>query len=673
MTSKELVLTALADTFVATLTNSEINDSLKEYSNFIADDIQLTDDTLKLYLNYQPSDMKGIGIKMSEYMDAAIPKDKLSQINIFLSTLNTSIGTYMIGGYYKPFPKLSRNERETVVKKLKNSWIKDLRLLFKVFYTITTLFSYGCVGDAEVYKSWKSFKYSGSTPESKRVEAHQVWKPEFINLDNATDDVEIHCDVVVVGSGAGGGVMAAELSEAGYKVILVEKSSYVHPSDFSSNEFEALSNNMERKCGLYSEDGSIFLLAGVAWGGGTAVNWSACLEPPQSLREEWAIQYGLEHFVTKDFQNSVDIISKRIGVGSDKIKHNNSNQILFDGCKKLGYDVKVIPQNTANQEHECGWCSFGCPYAVKQTSALTWIQDAAKHGCEFIDGFEVTKVLHSNGIATGVIGKKGNKTITIRSSKVVLSCGSMNTPAVLLRSKIPNLNKHVGKHLRLHPVGLVSGVFPDRDIKQFRGSIMTVVSNQVADLDGKGYGAKLEVPISHPICFGVVQKWESAAQHKQRMVMLPHTSSVIVLTRDKDSEGQIWVDDTGMMRFDWQYGKFDQNSVLKGFEAGVKIMIAEGAKEIYTSQNGLASFKPDPSLTVDEILASKELKDFLNALYANGANQGTLGLFAAHQMGTCRMAADPRQGAVNPRGESYDLKGLYISDTSVFPTASGVK
>lgn len=165
--------------------------------------------------------------------------------------------------------------------------------------------------------------------------------------------------------------------------------------------------------------------------------------------------------------------------------------MFFEGCKKLGYHITAIPQNTGGQEHQCGFCTFGCPNGGKKSSTITWIKDAAEAGCKFINNVEVQQVLHKNGNATGILAVKNGKPIRINSKKVVLSAGSMNTPVILLKSKISGLSPHVGKHLHVHPVTTVFGIFPDRDVLAYKGSIMTTLSNQVANVDGQGYGARL--------------------------------------------------------------------------------------------------------------------------------------------------------------------------------------
>lgn len=195
------------------------------------------------------------------------------------------------------------------------------------------------------------------------------------------------------------------------------------------------------------------------------------------------------------------------------------------------------------------------------------------------------------------------------------SGGSISTPALLLRSRLPRLNAHIGRHLRLHPVSVVAGVFPDRIIAPHAGSIMTAVSTHI---DEKGYGYKIETPTSLPALFAISQPWHSGAKHKSRMLKWQHTSSLLVLTRDYDSEGRIYIDGVGKPRLEWALGSRDEKSLLHGMESSIKILLAEGATEVYTNQKNLDSFFRDPTKSLQETFDSKEFKDFLALVHKEG-------------------------------------------------------
>ncbi len=663
-----LVLAAVADTFLGALDEDESMFITKNYQETISKELQVDQTTLKNFTNFSATDINDIGIKMLEFLRKNAPLDKQYAVLLILKLLGTSIGTFLLCGYYLPFHSLDRATRLKALKKFKGSKIADLRLLYKVLFIVSCLVAYGV--ESPNVPHWKAIKYPGPYPQKTRLDE---WKPDFLDLkpqDGMTRDLK--CDIVIVGSGPGACVIASEMSKDGYSVIVVEKAKYVAPKDYNYEELLSYNQTLEKGGGFLSEEGNMVILAGTNWGGGSLINWSGCLKPSNLVLKEWAERYGLQYFNTPEFQKDMDIISEKIGV-SENIKHNTSNEILIEGCEKLGYECHAIPQNTGGEPHSCGWCSFGCPLGVKQSSVKAWLPEASKNGCKFIEGAHVDRIIHENSVARGVVAYKDGIKINISAKIVVSSCGAINSPALLLRSKIKNLNRNVGKHLRLHPVTLVTGIFPDRDVLPFEGSIMTSVSTVSENLDENGYGVKLEIPSAHPAMFAAadIYSYDSASSHKLRMLKYPHSCSIIVLTRDKDSEGTIWIDSERKPRVNWTYGKTDSLHTLQGVLRSIEILLSAGATEIITSHCGIKEFKRKRDETFEETINSKEYKEFINQIIKAGINTDNTMFFSAHQMGSCRMASSPLQGAVNPHGESFDLKNLYICDTSVFPTASG--
>ena len=227
--------------------------------------------------------------------------------------------------------------------------------------------------------------------------------------------------------------------------------------------------------------------------------------------------------------------------------------------------------------------------------------------------------------------------------------------------------------MQVHPVSVVSGIFPDRDVKPFQGSIMTSVSNIISNLDGRGYGAKIETPAAMPGGFAVTTPWESAKSHKRRMLLYPHTSQLIVLTRDKDSTGEVTFDKNGAIRYNWKLGTFDGKTILAGVEKCIEILLAAGAAEIYFGHQDMqSSFKRRDleNSSIKEILDWEEYKTYISKV--RQLDPSKFIFFAAHQMSTCRMASTPDKGAVDSHGRLYGVKNLYIADASVLPTSTGV-
>ncbi|KAI9332003.1 GMC oxidoreductase-domain-containing protein, partial [Zopfochytrium polystomum] len=488
-------------------------------------------------------------------------------------------------------------------------------------------------------------------------------------------------DVVVVGSGAGGGIVAAELAQAGHRVLVAEKAQYTPPSKLSFGMLDSSARFYERSGALLTEDGSMQVYAGRAWGGGTYINWSASLRPPMKVREEWAKDYGLNYFVTKEYEEALDTVCNKAGVTLDGVKHNIPNSLLMEGCKKLGYHCDPVPQNTGGADHRCGFCTFGCPWGEKLGTHQTWLHDAADAGAQFLEGAYVSKVLIDakrksvRGVRILVGGgAHGNPPseasaehrITVTAHTVVASCGSINTPALLLRSGLRNRN--IGRNLRLHPVSTVNGYFAGKLTKPYEGPILSTVSNVVADAAGgakggppKGYGAKLEIAVSHPGFYTQFIPYRDPVDFRKVLLQYPRSVTVISLARDYDSIGRVWIDATGQARVDFTLGPKDAVSVTEGLIAGGKALAAAGATEVNTAQVYV------PASTRASAIARWE-----RAVRAESVRPLRTQLLCAHQMGSCRMAATPAKGAVKPDGETYEVKGLYVADASLLPTASGV-
>ena len=186
----------------------------------------------------------------------------------------------------------------------------------------------------------------------------------FLQFPPSKEADIIETDVVIVGSGCGGGVCAKNLAEAGQRVIVVEKAYHWGPEFLPMTEKDAGVHLFANGGVDSSDDSSIVLMAGQAWGGGGTVNWSASLQTQAFVRKEWA-DGGLPLFTSSAFQDSLDRVCHRMGVSTEFIEHNKNNQILLDGARKLGYSCKAVPQNTGGNKHYCGYCTLGCAAAEK--------------------------------------------------------------------------------------------------------------------------------------------------------------------------------------------------------------------------------------------------------------------------------------------------------------------
>ncbi|CAK9143710.1 unnamed protein product [Ilex paraguariensis] len=487
----------------------------------------------------------------------------------------------------------------------------------------------------------------------------------------------IKCDAVVIGSGSGGGVIAGVLAKSGYKVLVLEKGNYFARSNLSLLEGQTMDQMYLGHGLLATDDMGVVILAGSTVGGGSTINWSASIQTPPHVIKEWCEIYGLELFGSQLYKEAMDTVCQRMGVQSQVDDEGFNNMVLRTGCHEMGYPANTIPRNST-PDHYCGWCSLGCKDGRKKGTSETWLVDLVDSlNGAILPRCEAIKILrkHEKGrdrpIATGVAFEfrcQGMKEVCVVESKVtIVGCGALCTPTLLRRSGLKNPN--IGKNLHLHPVTMAWGYFPDAHLsnawpapekKSYEGGIMTAMSTVVGDFKKSGYGAIIQTPALHPGMFSALMPWVSGIDFKNRMCKFSRTAHIIVLARDIGS-GELASPSSISYRMD----STDEDHLKRGLEKGLRILASAGAEEIGTHhRNGR-------TLNVKQV-SSHAYERFVKEESSNALMNLSTTIASAHQMGSCRMGVDPKGSAVNPMGETWEVEGLYVADSSVFPTALGV-
>ncbi|CAG8451453.1 6713_t:CDS:2 [Ambispora leptoticha] len=655
------VLRALIGTFIGELEESEQEILMKSGAKVVTSHTKHVEELGK----YDLSKVEDFLDRIQDKLVKHVPNDKVQQIDFALKVMSNGLTAYPLTGYAKPFYELNKKQREAVLLRWSTSNQGFQRKTFRNFYLLICTNFW-----LSPYHFYPAIGYPGADPEAKgeRFTSKEFPRFEFIDppASSSSKETELTFDVIIVGSGAGGSVAAAELSKVGYSVLVIEKGKYYHQRDLTLEQADATEKLYENAGLAISEDGSLGILAGSTFGGGTTINWSASLRPQHFVREEW-VKQGLGYFLTEDYRRSLNVVSARMGVTDENIVHNVSNKILIEGCKKLGIQVETVPQNSAAKQHKCGWCTFGCKYGEKQGSIMTFLKDAKDNGAKFLQDCFVEKVLVENGKASGVLARVGDDDdhqFVVRAKRVIVAAGAIHSPALLLRSGLKN--KNIGKNLYTHPCVLLYGIF-DKDVHAYKGTILTAVSNVVENVDGNHYGAKIEVPTLHPSTISYSFPWKSSLQHKLLMTQLNHMVALVVLTRDKDS-GRVVIDSDGKPRIHYTISQHDSKSIVAGLIAGLKILVAAGAKKVGTGQAGIDEF-----VTAKEHpLNDPQFLQYLQKVSKVGCIPNQTYLVSAHQMGTCRMGVDAGTSVVDQDGESWETKNLHVADSSLFPSAVGV-
>lgn len=527
----------------------------------------------------------------------------------------------------------------------------------------------------------------------------------FIQFPPGREPAVIETDVIIVGSGCGSGVCAKNVAESGHRVIVVEKAYHYPPEYLPMSKADADVHLFTNGGVDLSDDSSIAVLAGQAWGGGGTVNWSASLQTQGFVRKEWA-DGGLPFFTSSEFQESLDRVCHRMGVSGAHIEHNPTNAFLLEGARKLGYSAKVVPQNTAGKKHYCGYCTLGCGAAEKQGPVVSFLPDAEKAGANFIEGFQAEKVTFENvkgkKVATGVRGlwtsrdshggvdgtDQTTREVVIKAKRVIVSAGTLQSPLLLIRSGLSN--PQIGRNLHLHPgtsssetvsstlanirhlVALIAATFP-QEIRPWEGGILTTVCDEFQNLDGHGHGTKIEAMTMIPGWILPFLRWRGGLDYKMLCAKTNHMTGHISLVRDRDS-GRVYPDPTdGRLRIAYTPSAFDARHALGGVIAAAKILYVSGATEIIISAAGIPIFvRNEDKPNAGEGVNDAKFQAWLEQVRRKGANAPDTVYGSAHQMGTCRMGIKERNSVVDPTGKVWGAEGLYVADASVFPSASGV-
>jgi long-chain-alcohol oxidase len=458
-------------------------------------------------------------------------------------------------------------------------------------------------------------------------------------------DTTLDCDVCVVGSGAGGGVAAAVLAQAGLDVVVLEAGGHYEEADFDGAELDGFRRLYHGRGTTATDDHGIGILAGSCVGGGTVVNYTTSFRTPDGIREEWG---GV--FASDAFTRALDIVCERIGVNTDHSRLSKREEIVGRGLNALGWHVGLMPRNVrgCDQDGVCGYCGYGCPLGAKQSTLRTWLVDAQDAGARILARTRVERVVLVGERVRGVEARTDEgHAVAVRSRAVVAACGAIETPALLRRSGLTSPG--IGRNLHLHPVGGALGVFTE-EIRPWEGTLQAIHSDQVE-------GAKLETTAMHPALLVGAAPWRSAAQHGEVMSWLPRISLVGVLLRDRDS-GEVRVGRDGRPVVRYRLSERDVARLRAGTEAAARVLEAAGAVRVVSAHARYVRYEPG---------GSGDLGTFMRDADACGWGPGQIALYSFHQMGTAAMGS-----VCGDFGEVVGPRSLVVADASAFPSASGV-
>lgn len=492
------------------------------------------------------------------------------------------------------------------------------------------------------------------------------WK--VVDASTLDADRRLDADVVVIGSGAGGGVTAEILALSGLSVIIVEEGALKSSRDFRMREADAYPTLYQESASRKTRDKAINILQGRTVGGSTTVNWTSSFRTPPATLAFWQRHYGLSTYTDDALAPWFELMEARLHIVDWPAAPNENNDLLRRGAARLGIPTGLIRRNV-NGCWNIGYCGMGCPTNGKQSMLVTTIPSALDHGATLVtraraERFamqgERIEALACTPLDAAGIAPTGRQ-LTLRARHYVLAGGAINSPALLLRSKAPDPSGLLGKRTFLHPTLIAAATFPQR-VDGYAGAPQTVYSDHFLHtqaIDGP-LGYKLEVPPLHPVLLATTMNG-FGEQHAGFMRQFPHLQGMLALLRDgfnPDSRGgSVAVESDGRPVLDYPLNDPIWDGARRALLTMAEIQFAAGASAVQVAHESAP-------------------------VYANWA-EAQAGIVAlpyqpvltrvasAHVMGGCMMAGEGQPGVTDPDGRHRGLANLSVHDGSLFPTSIG--
>nr|MDP9280648.1 GMC family oxidoreductase N-terminal domain-containing protein [Chloroflexota bacterium] len=491
----------------------------------------------------------------------------VAELDQLLDTIESPLLNFALSGRAVRFTALDQADREEYLKRWAASPLSLKRRAFQVVKRLILLYTYG--QDGSPYGALMGYARPPLVP---------VAEPVPLRARRGVAGETVDADVCVIGSGAGGGVVAAQLSAAGKRVVVLERAALRTEPDFDGRELAGYASLFVDRGIAATSDRAIALLAGSAVGGGTIVNWNTSLRIPSHVRQDWH-EAGID-----DLDEHYDAVSERIHVNTNESARNGPNAVLERGLRALGLSSATIARNVSGCVTEgtdvpaCGSCTLGCRRGAKCSTLRTYLADACARGAEILHGTDARRIETAGGRVSGVVARVAGGELRVRAPLVALAGGALLSPAVLLRSDIATAQ--AGRHLHLHPVSVTSGVYEEDLGGVWSGVPQSVLGDEFAEEDN-GHGFRIEVPQGYPGILAASFPWWGSDSHRARTAEARHIAPFIAIVRDQ-TEGRVRVDRDGEPIVEYSCGVRDRRRLTHGMSECARIHAAAGASRVFT-------------------------------------------------------------------------------------------
>ncbi|MBK7977360.1 MAG: GMC family oxidoreductase N-terminal domain-containing protein [Deltaproteobacteria bacterium] len=515
---------------------------------------------------------------------------------------------------------LSAAEREALLDR----WSRAGLVRRSLVAAVTTPLKYAHFDDPGVYALYGA-QYDKSAP----AEPPQPWMRQVTSGADVAANETIECDVVVVGTGAGGAVVAKELAEKGLAVAILEEGRYLNRGDFARGSILEMQAKLYRHGGLTFTlgNGVIQVPAGRLVGGSTAVNTATCWRTPEWILDHWVKDLALTDLSAERMAPHFDAVWNELGVSfSSREAIGPQGDIVARGCDALGYAHQPVWRNARDCDGQ-GVCDWGCPTDAKRSMNLSYIPSALKSHASLFTESRADRVWMEDGKAVGleVVATATKARFGIRARATILAGGALPTPVLLQRQGIANTSGQVGRNLSVHPATAISALMGER-VDPFAHVPQGYAVTQFVREGILILGAL--APIDAAAAYFLSQ----GRSYTELMDAYANVASLGVMVEDH-ARGRVTPGPNGFPVIRYMMSKKDARQLQRGLVEAGKVYLAAGASRLMPAVLG------HPML---------EGKKGLDAFAAADIGVHRFLMIGFHPLGTCRMGVDPRTSVVDP-------------------------
>lgn len=484
-----------------------------------------------------------------------------------------------------------------------------------------------------------------------RVDEAARWMEQVVNGKTTDEDLSLECEVVVVGTGAGGAACAYELASRGRAVLLIEEGEYHRRSSFTAHATD-MSRKLYRNHGLTIALGNVGIpvWAGRAVGGSTVINSGTCYRTSERIFRRWREEHGLTWFSSSSMDPYYRRVESMLQVTQAKRELTGGiGRVVSRGADALGLKNQPLMRNAPDCDGQ-GVCCFGCPTGAKRSTDVSYVPEALKRGAQLVTSAKVEAIDVISGRARGVRGRLGSgRTFTVKAECVVIAGGALLTPVLLKRAGVCKNSAFLGRNLSIHPAAKVMATF-DETIDMAKAIPQGHTIDHFAEEGILFEGASMPVDVTAISVPWVGQRFTDLMEGYRNMA----TFGFMI---EDTSRGAVRPGRGDMPLVTYNMNDVDLQKMGTGLATLCEVFFAAGAKRVAPMVAGL-----------EEISSVRDLA----RLRGGRLRPGDFEVTAFHPLGTCRIGTDPKTSVLGPDHEAHEVERLYVTDGSAMPSALGV-